>query len=366
MTSLPIDQILCGDSNEILPTLPDSCVDMVFADPPYNLQLNKTLYRPDDTEVDAVNDEWDQFGSFEEYDHFTYQWAKQAKRILKDDGTLWVIGTYHNIFRIGTILQNLGFWILNDIIWRKTNPMPNFRGTRFTNAHETLLWCSQSQKSSYKFNYQSMKSLNDDLQMRSDDWLIPICRGQERLVTESGEKTHATQKPEALLHRVLLSSSDEGDVILDPFFGTGTTGAKAKQLGRHYIGIEKRPDYIAAAQKRIKKTIPLKTEALVTTKKPKNIRIPFATLIEQNLLVAGEYLYDHSQKYKALIHCDGSLSVANDMGEKFQGSIHKTSAFLQKATSSNGWDYWFFKSKESYLSSINELRKKIISQRKKA
>src|SRR6185437_8124530 len=228
--------ILNGDCLEEMAGLPEASIDLVFADPPYNLQLRGELQRPDQSRVDGVDADWDKFAGFAEYDRFTRDWLGAARRLLKPDGALWVIGTYHNVFRIGAILQDLGFWMLNDVVWRKSNPMPNFRGRRFTNAHETLLWCARGRESKYTFNYEAMKALNDELQMRSD-WFIPVCGGPERLKGGDGAKAHPTQKPEALLHRVILASTRPGDTVLDPFFGTGTTGAVAKRLGRGFIGI---------------------------------------------------------------------------------------------------------------------------------
>ena len=262
LISISSSKYILGDSLRELKKIKDQSVDMVFSDPPYNLQLSKTLYRPDATKVSGVNDDWDKFNNFKDYDIFTTKWLSEVKRILKPDGCLWVIGSYHNIYRIGYILQNLNFWILNDIIWRKTNPMPNFKGTRFTNAHETLIWAANSKCSKYTFNYQTMKQLNNNKQMRSDDWLINICSGQERLKDINKQKIHNTQKPEELLLRVILSSTKPGDLILDPFFGTGTTGVICKKLGRKFIGIEKNATYIKEAKKRILKVKRIKSEEI--------------------------------------------------------------------------------------------------------
>src|SRR5665213_1330380 len=281
------DQIIVGDSIDAMARLPAGSVDLVFADPPYNLQLNGELRRPNHSRVDGVEEEWDQFASFAAYDAFTRGWLEAARRVLKPDGGLWVIGSYHNIFRVGALLQDLGFWIQNDVIWLKTNPMPNFRGRRFTNAHETLIWCTRGQASRPTFNYETMKALNDELQMRSD-WLLPVCTGAERLKGDDGHKAHPTQKPEALLHRVLLATTRPGDLVLDPFFGTGTTGAVAKRLGRHFIGLERDPTYAALARKRIAEITPLSIED-VTPKPSKRSepRIPFGVLIESGLLPPG-------------------------------------------------------------------------------
>ena len=334
---LPIDRILKGDCIDLMNSLPENSVDMIFADPPYNMQLSGELRRPDDSYVDAVNDDWDQFDSFESYDAFTRAWLAAAKRVLKDNGTLWVIGSYHNIFRVGASLQDLGFWILNDVIWRKTNPMPNFRGTRFTNAHETLIWCSKGPDArNLTFNYDALKVMNDDVQMRSD-WHLPICSGGERLKVQ-GEKAHTTQKPEALLYRVLTAASNPGDVILDPFFGTGTTGAVARKLGRHYIGLEREEKYIAVALERIRKVRQLPQDDLeMTRSKRQEPRIPFGSVVERGLLSAGQILFDARKRYKAKVRADGSL-VASDV----TGSIHKVGAQLQGASSCNGWTFWHF------------------------
>ncbi len=350
---LPLNRILKGDCIELMNRLPEKSVDMIFADPPYNMQLSGELRRPDDSRVDAVDDHWDQFDSFHQYDRFTQDWLEAAQRILKDDGTLWVIGSYHNIFRVGTTLQNLGFWILNDVIWRKTNPMPNFRGTRFTNAHETLIWCSKDRNAKgMTFNYDALKVMNDDVQMRSD-WNLPICSGGERLKVD-GEKAHTTQKPESLLFRVMMAASNEGDVVLDPFFGTGTTGAVAKRLGRNYIGLEREEKYIKVAQARIRKVQAQSPENLEITKsKRQEPRVPFGSVIERGLLSAGEVLYDSRKRYSARVRADGSL-IASDIS----GSIHKVGAQLQGASSCNGWTFWHF-DVEGKSVSIDVLRQQV-------
>jgi len=347
------NHIYQGSCAEVMAGLPEGSVDMVFADPPYNLQLNGDLLRPNNSEVDAVTDSWDQFDSYAAYDRFTHDWLKAAHRVLKPNGTLWVIGSYHNIFRVGTVLQDLGFWILNDVIWRKTNPMPNFRGRRFTNAHETLLWCGRDPAAKYRFNYEAMKSLNDDLQMRSD-WLLPICTGSERLKV-NGKKAHPTQKPESLLHRVILSSTDVGDVVLDPFFGSGTTGAVAKRLHRNYIGIEQDADYIAIAEQRIKDVEPVDDpELVITPNKRAAPRIPFGWLVERGLLAPGEVLVDQSKRFAAKVRADGTL-ISSD----FRGSIHQVGAHVQKAPACNGWQFWYFEKKKGDLVSIDVLREKV-------
>jgi modification methylase len=329
------NQILSGDCLTELKKIPTGSVDLVFADPPYNLQLGGDLTRPDQSKVDAVTDAWDKFASFADYDAFTRAWLTECRRALKPNGALWVIGSYHNIFRVGTILQDLGYWILNDIVWRKTNPMPNFRGRRFTNAHETLIWASRSAESKYCFHYEAMKVFNDDLQMRSD-WTLPLCTGAERLKNQDGDKLHPTQKPESLLHRVMLSTTSAGDLVLDPFFGTGTTGAVAKQLGRNFIGIERDAGYIKGAMKRIAETEELPAEALkTTTAKRAEVRIPFGTLIERGIVKAGETLYDPSHRIAARVRADGSIACKDN-----SGSIHKIGAYVQGAEACNGWTFW--------------------------
>jgi modification methylase len=348
-----LDCVLEGDCIETLKRLPAGCADLVFADPPYNLQLQRELRRPDNSKVDAVDDSWDQFSSFEEYDRFTRAWLAEAKRVMKDDAGLWVIGSYHNIFRVGTILQDLGFWILNDIVWRKTNPMPNFRGRRFTNAHETMIWASKGQKSAYTFNYEAMKALNDDLQMRSD-WTIPICAGHERLKDENGDKAHSTQKPEALLHRVVVASSKPGDVILDPFFGSGTTGAVAKRLARHFIGLERDAGYARVARKRIASVVPANDDAVETTKsKRSEPRIPFGWVVERGLLPPGTVLQGAQKRHRAKVRADGTLVCADATG-----SIHRIAAHVQGLDACNGWTFWQFESKGS-LVSIDVLRQRL-------
>jgi len=332
---LPVGRILMGDCIQLMRSLPDACVDLVFADPPYNLQLGGELFRPDGSHVDAVTDDWDKFDSLAQYDAFTRAWLAEAHRILKPDGAIWVIGSYHNIFRVGAALQDLGFWILNDIVWRKANPMPNFRGTRFTNAHETLIWASKGEGAKYTFNYRSMKTLNDELQMRSD-WEFPICGGGERL-KKDGAKVHPTQKPEALLYRVLLASTKPGDVVLDPFFGTGTTGAVAKRLGRQWIGIEREAGYTAAARERIAAALPLDESALRTMQSPRSApKVAFGTLVETGYLRPGTALVDARRRYRATIGADGSL--LSDCGAT--GSIHRLGAQVQGASACNGWTFW--------------------------
>ncbi|OUI88530.1 modification methylase [Acetobacter sp. DmW_043] len=334
---LPLDQILCGECVEVMKTLPSGSVDCIFADPPYNLQLRGELRRPDDTLVDGVDDDWDKFSDLQAYDKFTRDWLKEAHRLLDKDGTIWVIGSYHNIFRIGVILQDLGFWILNDIVWRKSNPMPNFRGRRFTNAHETMIWAAKSETSRYRFNYQAMKALNDDVQMRSD-WCLPLCTGNERLRNEHGLKLHPTQKPESLLHRVLLASTSVGDVVLDPFTGTGTTPAMARRLRRRFIGVERHPDYIAAARQRVAQEVPLAEDAVVTTPDKREApRVPFGSLVEQGLLDAGTMLYDKKRRIRVVVSPDGTVISGNK-----RGSIHKMGAALTNAPSCNGWTFWHF------------------------
>jgi modification methylase len=341
---LPLDQILRGDSVTLMRMLPTASVHCVFADPPYNLQLRGELRRPDDSLVDGVDEDWDRFDDYAAYDHFTREWLTECRRLLRKDGTIWVIGAYHNIFRIGAILQDLGFWILNDVIWRKSNPMPNFRGRRFTNAHETLIWAARGQDSRYRFNYQAMKSLNDDLQMRSD-WLLPLCTGPERLRNTHGLKLHPTQKPEALLHRVLLASTAPEDVVLDPFVGTGTTAVVARRLGRHYIGIERHPAYAEAAIGRVRKTRPVNVEALATSPtKREAVRVPFGTLVERGLVVAGAKLHDRQRRVSATVVADGSI-----VSGAHKGSIHKVGAAVQNAPSCNGWTFWHIERNRSLV-----------------
>lgn len=334
--SAPTGEILVGDAVEIMSCLKEGAVDMVFADPPYNLQLRGELVRPNNTRVDGVDASWDRFGDFADYDGFTRRWLTAAKRVLKDDGTLWVIGTYHNIYRVGAILQDLGFWILNDVIWLKSNPMPNFRGKRFTNAHETLLWCAKSPEAKgYTFNYEAMKAANDGLQMRSD-WTIPLCAGAERL-RKDGAKAHPTQKPEALLYRVILASTNVGDVVLDPFFGSGTTGAVAKKLGRGFIGIEREDAYAALARKRIDAIAAPDGEALAVTVKKRERRIPFGWVVERGLLSPGDILTDARRRYAAKVRADGSLVT-----DSVTGSIHAVGAHVQGLSACNGWTFWHF------------------------
>jgi modification methylase len=356
-----LNSIIKGDCVAALEKLPENSVDLIFADPPYNLQLEGELHRPDQSRVDAVDDHWDQFATFEAYDAFTRAWLMAARRVLKPTGTIWVIGSYHNIFRVGTTLQDLGFWILNDVVWRKTNPMPNFRGRRFTNAHETMIWASPDQKTKgYTFNYDAMKMANDDVQMRSD-WLFPICNGGERLKDENGEKVHPTQKPEALLHRVLMSSSKPGDVVLDPFFGSGTTGAVAKRLGRNFVGIDREDKYIKAALERIANVQTVQSPQLVvTTGKRAEPRVPFGALLETGLLKPGTELTDSKKRWKATVRIDGSLER-----EGATASIHKMGAMVQGLDACNGWTFWHIADNRK-LVQIDELRKQYREQVKAA
>lgn len=356
---LQLDHIYQGDCREVLFNLPDKSVDLIFADPPYNLQLQNALLRPNLTEVDAVDDEWDQFDNFASYDQFTQDWLTACRRVLKDSGTLWVIGSYHNIYRVGTVLQDLGYWFLNDVVWVKTNPMPNFRGVRFTNAHETLLWCKKSKEQKrYTFNYHAMKMVNDEKQMRSD-WEISLCTGSERLMI-NGEKLHTTQKPEALLYRVILASSNPGDVVLDPFFGTGTTGAVAKKLGRHFIGIEREEKYIIGAKARIDGiTAPLFPDDEILGKyetKRSAPRVAFATLLENGLLLPGQTLFlNRKREHSATVLADGSLRASD--GER--GSIHKIGAYIGSLPACNGWEHWYYETEQGDLVVIDTLREKL-------
>ena len=349
------NKIINGDCLVELKKIPDRTFDLVFADPPYNLQLKNKLTRPDRSKVSAVEDKWDQFKSFKKYDEFTISWLKECKRILKKNGALWVIGSYHNIFRLGTTIQNLGFWILNDVIWNKNNPMPNFRGTRFTNAHETLIWSSKDKKSKYTFNYQSLKCLNDDLQMRSD-WTFPICSGKERL-KKNGKKVHSTQKPEALLHRIILSTTNKDDVILDPFLGTGTTAVVAKKLGRKYFGIEKDKKYFKAANERINKAKVIEESYLDSLKNNKSKpRIPFGSLVELGIIKPGTNIFDQKKKINAKIMVDGSIKHKDSAG-----SIHKVAAKIMGTESYNGWTYWYCNVGDSIVP-IDNLRQKFLSK----
>ena len=346
--TLEINTIHQGDCIELLKQVPDSSVDLIFADPPYNLQLNGELYRPNQTKVDAVNDAWDKFDSKEDYDQFTALWMKECYRVLKSTGCFWVIGTYHNIFRVGTILQNTGFWMLNDIIWIKPNPMPNFKGTRFNNAHETLVWATKSKSSKYTFHYHSLKAMNDDLQMRSD-WWIPICQGAERIKVE-GQKAHSTQKPAELLFRIILSTSNPDDIVLDPFSGSGTTAAVAKKLGRRFIAFDKEEFYVQVGKDRLEKIKPIDKQLLeykIETKKPK---VPFGNLIEKGYVKIGEYLFSKDGKVDAQVQADSTISKDN-----ITGSIHSVSAAILKKSNNNGWSYWYVK-RDNKLVSIDELR----------
>jgi len=334
---LPLNQILLGDCVELMRMLPPASVHCVFADPPYNLQLRGELRRPDDSLVDGVDEEWDRFIDFPTYDAFTRDWLAECRRLLRKDGTLWVIGAYHNIFRIGAILQDLGFWILNDVVWRKANPMPNFRGRRFTNAHETLIWAARQRDSRHRFNYQAMKALNDDIQMRSD-WFIPLCTGAERLRNQHGLKLHPTQKPEALLHRVLLASTSPEEIVLDPFLGTGTTAVVAKRLHRHFIGIERHPAYVEAAWGRVRDTKRVPADGVGTaTSRRETPRVPFGSLVEQGMITPGTKLHDRQRRVTAVVSADGTV-----VSGEIRGSIHKVGALVQNAPSCNGWTFWHF------------------------
>jgi modification methylase len=350
---LPLDSIIMQDCITAMRALPAKSVDLIFADPPYNLQLGGDLSRPDGSHVDAVTDDWDKFDSLNAYDVFTRAWLTEARRILKDNGAIWVIGSYHNIFKVGSAIQDLGYWILNDIVWRKANPMPNFKGTRFTNAHETLIWASMGEKARYTFNYRSMKTLNDELQMRSD-WEFPICGGQERLKRD-GVKVHPTQKPEALIYRILLACTKPGDVVLDPFFGTGTTGAVAKRLGRRWIGIEREAGYCSAALERIEAALPLDESSLVTMQSPKSApRVAFGTIVENGMLLPGTVLTDSKRRYRVTVRADGSV-----MSGDVTGSIHKLGSTVQNAPACNGWTFWHFETPDG-LKPIDVLRQEYL------
>jgi len=353
MSDLPLDQIICGDCVEVLASFPAESIDLIFADPPYNLQLQHPLWRPNMTRVDGVDDAWDQFGSFQTYDEFTRKWLGACRRVLKKTGTIWVIGTYHNIYRIGSIMQDLGYWFLNDVVWIKTNPMPNFRGVRFTNAHATLIWAGKAKGSRYTFNYHAMKELNGGKQMRSD-WVLPVCSGAERIRVR-GKRAHSTQKPEALLYRVILASSQPGDVVLDPFFGTGTTGAVAKTLHRHWIGIEKEERYIRIAQMRIDGVVPELFDPStfdVRDKKRLAPRVSFARLLENGLLKPGQCLFFRRDREKvARVKPDGKLKLGD-----FEGSIHQAGRYLMGGSPCNGWEHWYFEAEDGELRPIDKLR----------
>jgi len=353
---LPLNTILAGDCVAAMNALPAGSIDLIFADPPYNLQLKGDLHRPDNSLVDAVDDHWDQFASFATYDAFTREWLAAAKRLLKPNGAIWVIGSYHNIFRLGSELQNQGFWLLNDVVWRKSNPMPNFRGKRLTNAHETLIWAGRDESSKYTFNYEALKALNDGVQMRSD-WVLPLCTGHERIKDANGDKAHPTQKPESLLHRVILATTNPGDVILDPFFGTGTTGAVAKMLGRDFIGIEREEAYRKVATDRIDRTRRLDASALETTgSKRAEPRVPFGQVVERGMLRPGEELYSIGSRHVAKVRADGTL-----VGHDVKGSIHQVGAHMEGAPSCNGWTYWHFK-RDGKMIPIDLLRQQIRSE----
>ena len=347
-----LNTILNGDCVAALERLPEKSVDVVFADPPYNLQLDGDLHRPDQSKVDAVDDHWDQFESFAAYDAFTRAWLLAARRVLKPNGTIWVIGSYHNIFRVGATMQDLGFWILNDVVWRKTNPMPNFRGRRFQNAHETMIWATRDQKAKgYTFNYEAMKAANDDVQMRSD-WLFPICTGAERLKDDKGDKLHPTQKPEALLARIMLASTKPGDVVLDPFFGSGTTGAVAKRLGRNFVGVDREQVYIDAANERIAAVQPMAVEDLATmSSKRAEPRVAFVSLIDAGVMKPGATLYDSRKRWAAKVRADGTLAVGD-----VAGSIHRVGAAVQGLDACNGWTFWHYE-RNGGLTQIDELRR---------
>uniref|UniRef100_UPI0035A8FD97 site-specific DNA-methyltransferase n=1 Tax=Mesorhizobium sp. LHD-90 TaxID=3071414 RepID=UPI0035A8FD97 len=346
------DTIIRGDCVAALERLPEKSVDVIFADPPYNLQLNGDLHRPDQSKVDAVDDHWDRFENFAAYDAFTRAWLLAARRVLKPSGTIWVIGSYHNIFRVGAIMQDLGYWILNDIVWRKTNPMPNFRGRRFQNAHETMIWASRDANAKgYTFNYDALKAANDDVQMRSD-WLFPICTGSERLKDDNGEKLHPTQKPEALLARIMLSSTKPGDVVLDPFFGSGTTGAVAKRLGRHFVGVEREQSYIDAARQRIDAVVPMPSVDLsIMTGKRAEPRVAFVSLIDAGIVRPGTFLYDVRKRWVAKVRADGTLAAGDRVG-----SIHRVGAQVQGLDACNGWTFWHYE-RNGGLTAIDELRR---------
>jgi len=349
MSTFPVNQILRGDCTEILDSFPENSVDLVFADPPYNLQLKNDLYRPNLSKVDAVDDQWDKFASFEAYDRFTRGWLAACRRVLKESGTLWAIGTYHNIFRVGTLMQDLGFWILNDVVFIKRNPTPNFRGVRFTNAHETLIWAQKTRGAKYTFNHRAMKALNDDLQMRSDWWYLPLATGRERIKL-NGAKAHPTQKPEALLYRVITAASNPGDLILDPFFGSGTTGAVAKKLGRNWIGIERDQRYIRVAERRIE-AVQTAPGPSLDVAVPRPARVPFGALLEYGLLSPGDKLYFSRSGKSATVLANGHLKCG-----KIAGSIHAVATRLSRGAPANGWELWCYENEQGERIVIDELR----------
>ncbi len=349
-----LDRVIVGDCLASLAALPANSVDLVFADPPYNLQLERSLSRPDQSVVDAVDDDWDKFASFAAYDAFTRDWLGGVRRVMRDNATIFVIGSYHNIFRVGALMQDLGFWILNDIVWRKTNPMPNFRGRRFTNAHETMIWASKSAASkAYTFNYEALKAGNEDCQMRSD-WLIPLCTGSERLKDGDGRKVHPTQKPETLVARAVLAASHPGDIVLDPFFGTGTTGAVARKLGRRFIGLEREPAYAMAAETRIAAVTPLPAATLsVAPTRRSEPRVAFASIVEQGLLAPGAVLCDPARRHRVVVRADGTVALG-----AIVGSIHKIGALAQGLPACNGWTFWHHEA-EGALRPIDDLRTRV-------
>jgi modification methylase len=352
---LPLDRVLVGDCVELLRSLPPASVHAIFADPPYNLQLRGALHRPDHSQVDAVDEDWDRFADFAAYDAFSREWLAECRRVLRKDGTIWVIGSYHNVFRLGATIQDLGFWILNDVIWRKANPMPNFRGRRFTNAHETLIWAARGQDSKHRFNHAQMKALNDDLQMRSD-WFIPLCTGRERLRDGAGAKLHPTQKPEALLHRVILACTRPGEVVLDPFLGTGTTAAVARRLGRRFVGIEREPRYALAAEARVAAVVPVEEAALAgAPSKREQPRIPFGALVERGMVAAGAVLTDRHRRWRATVMADASLACGTA-----RGSIHAVGAAVQEAPACNGWTFWYVERADGGLVLLDELRQAMV------
>ena len=355
---LPLDQVVVGDCIELMNSLPPESVDLIFADPPYNLQLGGELTRPDNSQVSAVTEDWDKFASFSAYDEFTRAWLAAARRILKPEGAIWVIGSYHNIFRVGAAIQDLGYWILNDVVWNKSNPMPNFKGTRLANAHETLIWAARSRgQKRYTFNYDALKTANDDVQMRSDWWTLPICSGGERVKGEDGRKAHPTQKPEALLHRILVGTTQPGDVVLDPFFGTGTTGAVARLLDRRFIGFERDAEYAGFAQRRIEAVRPIdRADLEVQASRKSDPRVPFGALVEHGLVRPGDRLYCPQNRHVARVRVDGSLANGDATG-----SIHRMGAYVQNAPACNGWTFWHYKSDQG-LAPIDLLRRKFRSQ----
>ncbi|NLX10136.1 MAG: site-specific DNA-methyltransferase [Chloroflexi bacterium] len=333
-----LDRIWHGDCLEILPTLPPGSVDLVFADPPYNLQLERELWRPNLTKVDAVDDTWDQFDGLHAYDAFTRAWLAAVRAVMKDTATIWISGTYHNIFRVGAMMQDLGFWILNTVTWFKPNAMPNFRGTRLKNDVEFVIWAKRGKQGRYTFNHHPMKRYNASKQLGCV-WEIPVCTGPERLRDANGQRLHSTQKPEELLRRIILASSQPGDVVLDPFLGSGTTAAVARLLRRRWIGIEREARYVEAARQRVEAVQPLEPDdpLLAAFVPSRPVRVPFRALIERGYLQPGQPIYLDQPPHTGIVLANGQVQV-----DHLIGSIHQLGARLKNAPSCNGWTHWYY------------------------